>query len=270
LQIQVSKPMRNHYSLQGNFTWDKVMLRSGFFGNGPGGNIDNASLASGHLYSVQDNNPTMFGNLFALYQLPKLESHPAYERLALGGWQVNLVMRFANGLLVSAPSNIDVIGNYYQPNAGFYRTFNPCYQQQTVNTTTGAVTVAQVNSSQNSTGVYNTVTACDSQSPNPAFRQRISYTSQSNSNYLNLRYSVHPQADLSIFKKFIIRESMSFEIRGEFFNVLNTPNYSAPNTTLGAANTASRAGSGSLTVPLGQGTQINDPRIGQLTARFNF
>jgi hypothetical protein len=206
----------------------------------------------------------------AISSLPKLLGRPSYERLALGGWQVNSVVRFANGVLINAPSNVDIIGSYIQPNANLYRTFNPCYQQQTVNSTTGAVTVAQVNSTQNSTGAYNTVTACDSQSPNPAFRQRISYTSQNNSPYLGLRYSVHPQADLSVFKKFILREGVSFEIRGEFYNVLNTPNYSGPNTTLGAANTASRAGSGSLTVPQGQATQINDPRIGQLTARINF
>ena len=270
LQVQVSKPLRHHYSLQGNFTWDKVMLRNGFYGNGPGGNNDNASLASGHLYSIQDNSPTMFGNIFGLFQLPKFEKAPAYERLLVGGWQVGTVMRFANGLLVSAPSNVDIIGSYYQPNANFYRTFNPCYQQQSVNTTTGAVTVTQVNSAQNSTGAYDTVTACDSQSPNPAFRNRISYTSQNNSNYLNLRYSVHPQVDINVFKKFIIREGLSFEIRGDYFNITNTPNFGSPNTTLGAANTASRAGSGTAIVPAGQASQVNDPRIGQLTARINF
>ena len=271
LQIQVSKPMRHRYSLQGNFTWDKLMLRNGFFGNGPSGNpYDNASIASGHLPSVQDNNPTMFGNIFGLFQLPKFEKRPSYERLLIGGWQVGTVMRFANGLLISAPSNVDIIGNYYQPNANLFRTFNPCYQTQTVSSATGAVTVTQQNSTQNSTGAYNTVTACDSASPSPAFRQRISYTSQSNSTYLNLRYAVHPQVDINVFKQFIIREGVSFEIRGDFFNVTNTPNFPAPNTTLGQANTASRAGSGSASNPAGVGQQANDPRIGQLTARINF
>ena len=270
LQIQVSKPMRHHYSVQGNFTWDKVMLRNGFYGNGPGGNIDNASLASGHLYSVQDNNPTMFGNLFAVYELPKFASRSYAERLLLGGWQTNLVMRFANGLLISAPGNVDIIGNYNQPNANLFRTFNPCYQQLTSISSTGVVTYNPVSTKLDPTGTFNVITACDAQSPTPAFRQRISYTSQNNSNYLGTRYSVHPQADLSIFKKFIVREGVSFEIRGEFFNVLNTPTYAAPNTTLGAANTASRAGSGSVLVPAGQASQINDPRIGQLTARINF
>jgi hypothetical protein len=262
LQIQVSKPMHHHYSLQGNFTWDKVMVHTAY--------IDNYAAALGKLESVQDSAPTMFGNIFGLFELPKFQSGPALERLTLGGWQVNTVMRFANGLLISAPSNVDIIGNYYQPNANFFRTFNPCYLQSNLNTTTGAVTYTPVNSSADTTNTYSKVTACDGQSPNPAFRQRIAYTSQSNSNVLNLRYSVHPQADISVFKKFIVREGVSFEIRGEFFNVLNTPNFSGPNTTLGAANTASRAGSGSLSVPAGQAAQINDPRIGQLTARLNF
>ena len=212
----------------------------------------------------------MFGNIFGLFQLPKFEKRPSYERLLIGWWQVGTVMRFANGLLISAPSNVDIIGNYYQPNANLFRTFNPCYQTQAVSSATGAVTVTQQNSTQNSTGAYNTVTACDSASPSPAFRQRISYTSQSNSTYLNLRYAVHPQVDINVFKQFIIREGVSFEIRGDFFNVTNTPNFPAPNTTLGQANTASRAGSGSASNPAGVGQQANDPRIGQLTARINF
>jgi hypothetical protein len=254
--------MKHHVSFQGNFTWDKLMLHTGY--------IDNYAAAIGKLESVQDGNPTMFGNIFGTVELPKLLARPAYERLAFGGWQVNTVVRFSNGPLVGAPGNVDIIGNYYQPNANFYRTFNPCYLTPTVNSSTGAVSYAPVNSSLDTTNTYYKVTACDGQSPNPAFRQRISYTSQSNSNVLNLRYSVHPLADLSIFKQFIVREGVSFEIRGEFFNIMNTPNFPSPNTSLGASNTASRAGSGSLTVPLGQATQQNDPRIGQLTARINF
>jgi hypothetical protein len=262
LQIQVSKPMRHHYSLQGNFTWDKVMLHTAY--------LDNYAAAVGKLESVQDNNPTVFGNIFGTFQLPTLAGRPAYERLPFGGWQVNTVMRFSNGLLVTAPTNVDIIGSYLQPNPNFYRTFNPCYQTPKINTSTGAVTAVNVNSSLDPTGTYNIVVACDGQSPNPAFRQRIAYTSQNNSPYLGIRYSVHPLADFSVFKKFIVREGVSFEIRGEFFNVLNTPNFPGPNNTLGAANTASRAGSGLLTNPSGQATQANDPRIGALTARINF
>jgi hypothetical protein len=262
LQIQVSKPMRHHYSVQGNFTWDKVMVHTAY--------IDNYAAAIGKLESVQDNAPTMFGNIFGLFELPKFLASPSYERLVLGGWQLNTVMRFANGLLVNAPSNVDIIGNYYQPNASFFRAFNPCYQTQQVNGSTGVVTASNVATVLASNNLYNTVTACDSPTSTPAFRQRIAYTSQNNSTVLNLRYTVHPQVDISVFKKFILREGVSFEIRGEFFNVVNTPNFPSPNTSLGQGNTASRAGTGTVINPAGQASQINDPRIGQLTARINF
>jgi hypothetical protein len=97
-----------------------------------------------------------------------------------------------------------------------------------------------------------------------AFQQRLSYTSQSNSNYLNIRQPLKPLLDMSLFKQFIVREGVSFEIRGEFFNILNTPNYGGPSTTLGAANFGSAASASGVI------TQANDPRIGQLTARINF
>jgi hypothetical protein len=261
LQIQVSKPMKHHYSVQGNFTWDKLMLHNGY--------IDNYAAVIGKLDSVQDASPTMFGNIFGIIQLPKLEGKNSYERLLLGGWQVNPVIRFSNGPLISAPGNVDIVGDYHQPGANLFRTFNPCYQQVAVSGT-GAVSYTQVNTKPDPTNTFNQVTACDSRSPNVAFRQRAPFTSQNNSTVLNVRYPLDPLADLSIFKKFIIREGMSFEIRGEFFNVLNTPNWPSPNTTLGAGNTASRAGTGTATVPSGQASQANDPRIGQLTARFNF
>jgi hypothetical protein len=267
LQIQVSKPMRHGFSFQGNFTWDKVMLHNSYYGSST--SIDNYAEAVGKLYSVQDNNPTMFGNIFGTYQLPKFEKAPFYERLVLGGWSLNSVIRLENGSLISAPGNVDIIGDYHQPDHTLYRQFNPCYQQSTV-LGTGAVTVANVNTTLDSSGTYATKVGCDSRSPNPAFRTRIAYTSQSNSNYLNIRQPIKPQADLSMFKKFILREGTSFEIRGEFFNILNTPNWGGPSTSLGASNTASAGGGGSIATPNGVVSQANDARIGQLTARINF
>lgn len=253
LQIQVSSPMRHHFSLQGNFTWDKVMLHNAY--------IDNYAAVSGKLESVQDGNPTMFGTVFGTLELPKFLSRPAYERLLLGGWQLNTVVRMSNGPLISAPGNVDIIGNYRQPSESIGREFNTCYQSQ--NIVNNVAVVANVNTTYNGSGVP-TITACDAQSSTPAFRQRLSYTSQSNSNVLNVREPLVPLMDASLFKKFIIREGVSFEIRGEFFNILNTPNWGGPSTTLGAANDGS-AGSASALF-----TQANDPRIGQLTARINF
>jgi hypothetical protein len=75
----------------------------------------------------------------------------------------------------------------------------------------------------------------------------------------SVRTQVHPLADASLFKKFPIHESATFEIRAEFFNVFNTANFGGPGTSPGTTSY------GVVTL-----NEANDPRIGQLTARFNF
>jgi hypothetical protein len=101
--------------------------------------------------------------------------------------------------------------------------------------------------------------ACSSATDTPAYQQRLSFTTQTNSPYIGVRQQFHPLMNASLFKVFPIRETTTFEIRGEFFNVLNSPVFGSPNTTIG--NTS--FGIVSL-------SQANDPRYGQLTARLNF
>ena len=232
LQVQISKPMRNHFSLQGNFTWDKVMLHNAYL-NG----FDT------RLESVQDGNSTLLANIFGSWQLPKFEARSSWLRESLGGWQLNGVFRADNGGLVSAPSNVNIIGPVAQRNPTYARYFNTCYEN------TSGQLVASTPSAP----------ACDALSPTPAYQQRLSYTSQVNSNVIDVRERIHPLLDASLFKRFAIRQSASFEIRGEFFNVLNTPDFGGPGTSIGSSTF------GTVTL-----TQANDPRVGQLTARINF
>jgi hypothetical protein len=234
LQIQVSRPMRNHFTIQGNFTWQKTMLRQGFvnnFGAGP------------KLYSVQDSTPTLLSNVFGTLQLPRFAGRSYWERFALGGWNLNSVFRAQNGSLISTPSNVDIIGPVGVSNPTYGRYFNTCYQKS------------------DGTMVMTTPSApaCDSASSTPAYRQRLAYTTQNNSTVIGVRQRIHPLVDASLFKTFPIHEGATFEIRGEFFNVFNTPNFGGPNTSIGGSSF------GVVTK-----TQANDARIGQLTARINF
>lgn len=232
LQVQVSKPMGRHFSIQGNFTWDKVMQHTSYL-----------NAFDTHLASIQDSNPTLISNIWGTYELPKFESHSYATRLLLGGWKLNSVFRMSNGPLISAPSNVDIIGPVAQGHATYERYINTCYENtsgQLVESTSSAP-------------------ACDTLSPIPAYRQRLSYTTQNNSTVLNVRQRIKPVMDASLFKVFTIRERTSFEIRGEFFNVLNTAIFGGPGTGLGSSTFG--------TVIL---TQANDPRLGQLTARINF
>jgi hypothetical protein len=242
LQIQVSRPMKNHFSLQGNFTWDKVMQHTAFLNSGsltPG----SVTPLDTRLASVQDTNSTIIANIFGSLLLPKFEAHSRAIRETLGGWQLNGVFRAANGGLISAPSNVNIIGNVRQPNPTYARFFNTCYENaagQLVQSTASAP-------------------ACDALSPMPAYQQRGSFTTQTSSNVTGVRARIYPLLDASLFKKFAITEGTSFEIRGEFFNVLNTPIFGGPGTGIGSSTF------GVVTL-----TQANDPRVGQLTARINF
>jgi hypothetical protein len=195
------------------------------------------------LESVQDNNPTILANVFGTLELPKFSSKPYAERLALGGWKFNSVFRAINGPLISAPSNVNIIGPVLQANPTNGRYINTCYEN-----TSGA-----------SVATTSSAPGCDSLSPLPAYQQRLSYTSQVNSNVIGVRQRIHPLVDASLFKTFQLHENTSFEIRGEFFNILNTPNFGGPGTSIGSSTF------GVVTL-----TQINDPRIGQITARLNF
>jgi hypothetical protein len=236
LQIQVSHPMSHHLSIQGNFTWDKLMLHNAYLNNGSG---ENTALDT-KLESVQDSNSNVLANIFGTYELPSFANSPYLERLALGGWKLNGVLLMANGGLVSAPGNVNIIGPTGVANRSYSHFINTCYEN-----TNGALVVG--------TG------ACSSSSDTPAYQQRLSYTTQTNSNVIGTRQEFHPLLMGSLFKVFPIREAMTFEIRGEFFNLLNSPIFGSPNTTIGnsAFGIVSR-------------TQSNDPRYGQLTARLNF
>lgn len=236
LQIQVSHPMSHHLSIQGNFTWDKLMLHNAYLNNGSGGN----TALDSHLESVQDNNSNVLANIFGTYELPTFASRPYLERLAIGGWKLNSVLRMANGNLISAPGGVNIIGPTGVSNRTYSHFINSCYEN-----TSGALVVGPG--------------ACASSTSTPAYQQRLSYTTQTNSPYIGVRQQFHPLMDASMFKVFPIREETTFEIRGEFFNVLNSPIFGTPNTSIGNTSFG--------TVSM---TQVNDPRYGQLTARLNF
>jgi hypothetical protein len=64
--------------------------------------------------------------------------------------------------------------------------------------------------------------------------------------------------DLSMFKQFRIRERVTAEFRGEFFNAFNYVQLAAPNTTTGSATFGQISG------------QANSPRQGQVALKVRF
>jgi hypothetical protein len=240
LQIAATKRMSHGLSLQGNVTWDKLMDQNTYLNAGQ--NTFN------QLFRYQDSSPTWVENFIATYQIPTF-LHSYVGKTIVGNWTLNTVLRETNGTLVSSPSGYTQIANPRLSNPTNGQYFNTCYQ------TVSIVNNAPVYTNKVGTG------ACASASSTPAFQQNPSgfWLATIGSDMESVRFHVHPLLDASLFKSFQIHENYTFEIRGECYNVANTPNFSNPSNSIGGGSFGSVSA-----------TQANDPRILQLTGRFNF
>ncbi|MHB1021148.1 MAG: TonB-dependent receptor [Acidobacteriaceae bacterium] len=228
MQDSLTKRMSHGLTLHANFTWAKVMSKDTYL---------NGQDSFNQLYRYENNQPNILFNLVGSYQIPTLLSHNVWQRLLFQGWQLNSVVRWQNGFLISNPGGVTLLGSARLGNSTYKRFFNNCYLD--------------------TKGVRHN---CTSLSELPAFQQNPSFTLNTTGPTMSgVRGRVHPLTDASLFKVFQIHDKYNFEIRGEFFNVFNTVNFGNPNTSL----TSSQFGVVAL-------NQANDPRIGQLTARFNF
>jgi hypothetical protein len=233
LQITVNKRLSHNFDIQGNFTWEKIMDKNVFL-----------NPTDTNLFRFQDNQPNLLSNLWGTYHFPVFGGKPYAVREFLGGWKLQGVLRASNAPLIANPGSVGSPGNtggsanapgsgnpgftYKQltvptPASRNYVTmFNPCYQKWTPdpNTYPSATT----------TGTWSNASTCTGANTTPAFRQEPLFTLNTLGPYMNIRQIVHPLADASLFKTFKIRGTTNFEIRGEFFNVTNTPNFGGPNT----------------------------------------
>jgi hypothetical protein len=90
--------------------------------------------------------------------------------------------------------------------------------------------------------------------------------------YNDYRYARRPGESASVGRIFKIRESMSLNIRAEFFNVFNRTQFNNPVSTNALASKTTNA-SGVLTGGFGfvnPGSVYANPRSGQIVARFQF
>ncbi len=233
LQVTVNKRMSHHLNVLGTFSWSKMMDSAQYL---------NAQDPAPIRY--EDSLPNLRGNLAVIYQLPAFSNSPAFVRSIIGGWQANGILRAYNGYLLNNPGGMTKLSNPRLAHPTYSRFFNTCYLNAA-----GAMVMTT-----------NNAPGCDSASSTPAFQQHYAFTlSDTGPVMTGVRQRVHPDTDVSLFKVFKIHERATFEIRGEFFNVLNTPNFGSPGGSPGSSSY------GVVTR-----NQLNDPRLGQLTARFNF
>lgn len=164
----------------------------------------------------------------------------------IGGWEYNWSGVIQSGSPLNLPGNFNLIGDPRISSQTFGSWFNTC--ELLSNGTT-----RQPNAAHNGF-----VTGC----ANPVWQQIANTSITLRTNPLrspNLRNPWEPSFDMSLVKKFFIREGMSADFRLEAFNVFNTVIRSAPNTDPTSTNFGF--------VSLGQ---TNYPRQVQLGFKFNF
>jgi hypothetical protein len=262
MQLSVRKRFADGFSGQFHYTWSKQMNATTYLNNFDDWN---------QLFRRESSAPNRLWNVLGSYEIPTPFRTNYISRTTLGGWSLHAVVRSHNGSLIGYPSasgsQVDMIPGANLRGGGSNRSmthqFNTCYIDAT-----GTI---------NSGGTTNTKGSCSYGDGSPAWQLRTA-TSTATSGYAltpvtyntimpRIRQMVFPIADTSLFKQFVIHEKFNFELRGEFFNISNTPNYGTPNTTLTTydSGTPPAGGAGRLSW-----TQGNDPRMGQVTARLNF
>ena len=160
--------------------------------------------------------------------------------LFLKGWQANGVFMRETAFPLAAPGGYVTTGiNPALSGANESKAFNTCTQL-----TTGVM--------ENCTFNGNTLPV--------AFIQQYSNPVRTLSGeFPTIRPPKVPNADISMFKAFRLRETWNLQFRAEAFNATNSPQFNPPSTSLNATS------AGVVTL-----TQENDPRNVQLSLRLRF
>ncbi len=165
------------------------------------------------------------------YELPRLESRPLLERLALGGWQANGIIQGQTGFPLTAIESVNVSltsltnrpNMICDPNEGAPHTVQQWFNTSCFQRLTLAANAGQIGNE-----------------PRNA-----------------IRGPGFSRADLSFFKNFTLTRTQQIQVRVEAFNVFNQIRYGQPGGTIG-------------TPSFGVITSADDGRIVQLGIKYTF
>lgn len=212
LQVSLQKKFSNGFSLQTSYTWSKVIDQGGvsasFNGETLGGGAiqDYNNLKAEKSTSLLDQTHRMVSSV--MYQLPYLQEQHGVVGRVLGGWEISALSTFASGSplgITSANNTSGSLGGGQRPN---WNGQNPSIGSHTVKKW------------------FN----ISDFSATPAYRFG------STPRTLNfLRSDWTRDIDVSLHKNVKITEKLHVQIRGDAFNMTNTPIFAPPNTSFGSA-----------------------------------
>ncbi|HXH49148.1 MAG TPA: carboxypeptidase-like regulatory domain-containing protein [Terriglobia bacterium] len=254
-QLRFEKRAGHGLSFVGNYTFSKFLTNSdaggnAWIGGGGGAGIgfvgspqDFTNLALEKSLSANDTPQRL--TFAVVYDLPFGRGQTYGQNMnkvldgVVGGWKITPFVTFQTGQPISVDDANDQLADGHQrPNL----IGNPC-------------TGASLDEIANGTASYFN---------NSAFSTAGDQGVGTAPRYLNCRVPGIKNLDLSISKQFNIRENMFIEVRGDFFNALNTPRFGAPQANTNDGTGFGADGFGAIFY------QENQPRHGQIGIHFVF
>jgi len=215
LTVILRQRMTRGLSANLSYTWSHALDTSDSSNDG------GSAMWQGHLKLDYGNSIYDIRNRFVAavtYELPKLEGSNMVVRQALGGWQANTIVDLRTGapinvIISTNQANVGGVGGSQRPN--YVHQSNVTCSRGTVTGSGGSTKNSCIDATAYSTPPAGTF--------GNLHRNAIFAPGVANTNF-------------SLFKNFPIWESVSFQLRGEAFNVFNHPNPGTPNTTLGGSS----------------------------------
>ncbi len=247
LQVKATKRYSHGLDFTAAFTWAKELST-----NGANGDVFNRATLKG---LTGGGVPFIF--VMGLnYETPKLGSNKPMRNL-LGGWTVGGVLRYQSGTLIGAPtSNNNLNASTYQSTRMQRVAGQPLYLKDPNCSCIDPYKDLLLNK------------AAWQDVPRGQWGPATPF-------YNDYRNPRHPDEQISLGRNFSmakVREGMSFQIRAEFFNVLNRLQIANPGG--GPADATTFNNQGLLSGGFGRidptSTTGGLPRNGQLVARFSF
>ena len=252
LQVELKKRFNHGLAFTTAFTWGKAQ-------NYQTGAQDGALMYySGDLrrnYNVADFDRTRNYEQTITYELPAGKGHRHFDSgiasYALGGWKVSAILSALSGLPFSVTTT--------SVTPGTTQTANLIAPYSVTHRVTGAANTTWFN-----TASFAAPATC------------VAYTAANpvacavgNSQRNQFRGPGYFSDNLSLFKAFaLFRERVAMEVRGDAFNMTNTPAFGLPTSTLTSSSF------GRITSTLGSGVGnvngVGGPRVLQAGVKFTF
>jgi len=266
LQLKVTKKWSGKSYIDGNFTWSRDLTNSPADYSGFIQNIYNVNAD----YGRASDDRKLLLTLDGVYELPWFRDQKDLKGRLIGGWEISGIYTAVSGLPItvgaSGGSSIVNQGNFTSLPAPNNPTniVNDNVGLSVLGNTNAGLRVNQIGDPQSGSPTQALHTSKKyEQRTNPYFNTAAFQAQDPNSNVPGtakrgtIQGPGYNVADLGIFRNFRIWEKMTFQFRGEAFNVANHTNIQ----TIGTTSTSST---------FGQITGYRDARILQLGGRFEF